>query len=75
MENTKIVRMEIRKGQKPTQEQINEINEAFKRPVTPEEDAPELTLEQYAEMAEIARQRKGKKTKPVAALRITRQKH
>ena len=68
MENTKIVRMVI-KDQKPTEEQIREIEEASTRPATPDEDAPELSLEQYAEMAELAKQRK--KVKPVIALRIS----
>lgn len=52
IENTKAVRMVI-KDQKPTEEQIREIEEASTRPVTPDEDAPELTSEQYEEMAEL----------------------
>lgn len=39
-------------------------------PVTPDEDAPEMTKEQYAEMAAIARARKAANVKPVVALRI-----
>ena len=40
-------------------------------PIIPDEDAPELSLEQYAEMAEIARKRRSKNVKPVVALRIS----
>lgn len=56
----KIVRTVIIPGQKPTEEQIKEIEEAAKRPVIPDEDCPELTPEQYAEMAEAARESRNK---------------
>ncbi len=71
MENKKIVRTVIRPGQKPTEAQIRQIEKASTMPVVPDEDAPELTLEQYAEMAEIARKRRSKNVKPVIALRIS----
>ena len=67
----KITRIKVHQGQKPTEEQIKEIEKASERPVIPDENAPELTLEQYAEMAEIARQRRAKNVKPVIALRIS----
>lgn len=69
--NEKIVQTVIHAGQQPTEEQIKEIEAAMGRPVTPDEDAPELTLEQYAEMAEIARNRRNRQVKPVVALRIS----
>ena len=71
MENKNIVRTVIRPGQKPTEAQIRQIEKASTMPVVPDEDAPELTLEQYAEMAEIARKRRSKNVKPVIALRIS----
>ena len=71
MENEKIVRTVIRSGQQPTEAQIREIEAAAARPVVLDEDAPELTLEQYAEMAAIAKKRRSKKVKPVVALRIS----
>lgn len=71
MENEKIVRTVIRSGQQPNEKQIREIEMAAAMPVVPDDDAPELTLEQYAEMAEIAKQRRSKKIKPVVALRIS----
>ena len=67
----KIVRKTITPGQKPTPEQIKEIEEAAKYQVIPDEDAPELKAWQYAEMAEIARKRRAEKVKPVIALRIS----
>ena len=44
----------IHKGQKPTPEQIAEIKKAAMKKFITDEDAPELTLEQYAEMAEFS---------------------
>lgn len=71
MENENIVRTIIRTGQQPTEAQIREIEAAASKPVTPDEDAPELTLEQYAEMAALAKARRSKHAKPVIALRIS----
>lgn len=71
MENKKIKRTVIREGQKPTKEQIKEIELAAAREIRPDEDAPEMTLEQYAEMAALARARKNKAVKPVVSLRIS----
>lgn len=71
MENEKIVRAIIRSGQQPTEAQIRELEAAASKPVTPDEDAPELTLEQYAEMAALAKARRSKQAKPVVALRIS----
>ena len=70
MENENIIRTIVKPGQQPTESQIHEIEMASLMPVTPDDDAPELTLEQYAEMAAIARARKVKQVKPVIALRI-----
>jgi hypothetical protein len=58
--NEKTVRMVVHAGQQPTEEQIKEIEAAMAMQAMPDEDAPELTLEQYAEMAAIARERRGK---------------
>ena len=71
MENEKIVRTIIHTGQQPTESQILEIERAASMPIVPDEDAHELTLEQYAEMAAIARKRRSKNVKPVIALRIS----
>ena len=71
MENENIVRTVIRVGQQPTEAQIHEIELASARPVVPDEDTPELTLEQYAEMAAIAKKQRAEKVKPVVSLRIS----
>ena len=71
MANEEWVRTVIHAGQKPTPEQIREIEAAMDRPVIPDEDTPELTLEQYAEIAELRRQRRARQVKPVVALRIS----
>ena len=71
MANEKIIRTTIHTGQRPTEAQIREIEQAASMPVTTDEDAPELTLEQYAEMAALAKQRRSKNIKPVVALRIS----
>ena len=71
METEKIVRTVIRNGQQPTEDQIREIEAASAMPVVPDEDAPELTLEQYAEMAAMARNRRNNQVKPVVSLRIS----
>ena len=71
MESETIVRRTIRTGQQPTPEQIREIEQAASRPVTFDEDAPELTLEQYAELAALAKDRRSKNVKPVVSLRIS----
>ena len=71
MVSEKIVRKTVHTGQQPTEAMIREIEAAAARPVVPDEDAPELTMEQYAEMAEIARKRRSKTVKPVLALRIS----
>ena len=71
MGNKKIKRTVICEGQKPTKEQIKEIELAASREIHPDEDAPEMTLEQYADMAAMARARKNKAAKPVVALRVS----
>ena len=69
--NESLVQTVIHVGQQPTEDQIKEIEAAMAMPVIPDEDAPELTLEQYAEMAAIARNRRSRQVKPVIALRIS----
>ncbi|MBR2766317.1 MAG: BrnA antitoxin family protein [Blautia sp.] len=71
MENEKIIRTTIYAGQQPTDAMVKEIEMAAERTPTPDEDAPELSIEQYAEMAEIARNRRAKRVKPVLSLRIS----
>lgn len=71
MEHENIVRTVIHPGQQPTEAQIREIERAAALPVVPDADAPELTPEQYAELAELAKRRRAGRVKPVVALRIS----
>ena len=71
MENERIVHTVIRHGQLPSEAQIREIELASSRPIVTDDDAPELTLEQYAEMAALAKKRRSKNVKPVVSIRIS----
>lgn len=50
-----IIRTVIHMGQRPTDAQMQEIEQIAQHPVIPDGDAPELTLEQYTEMAALAK--------------------
>ncbi len=72
MENKEtITRVTIHAGQQPSETQIQEIEAAAERPIYTDDDSPELTMEQYAEMAEIARAQRASRVKPVVSLRIS----
>ena len=71
MANEKIIRKTVYTGEQPTEAMIKEIEAAASRPLVSDEDAPELTMEQYAQMAEIARKRRAEKVKPVLSLRVS----
>lgn len=71
MKNEKMVHTVIKSGQHPTESQIKEIMNASAKPVTFDEESPELTMEQYAEMAAIAKKKRSQNVKPVIALRIS----
>lgn len=60
MENERIKRTTIHSGQKPTKAQIQEIEKASAIPIILDEDTPELTMEQYAEMTAIEEKRESK---------------
>lgn len=51
----------INKGQKPTEAQLNEVMEAKKFPVVPDEDAPELSPAMYKAFKSCVMQRNRKK--------------
>jgi hypothetical protein len=63
MENERITRTTIHTGRQPTKDQIQEIEKVSAIPLIPDEDAPELTMEQYAEMAAIATKKKVQSSK------------
>ena len=66
-----ISKMTVKVGQKPTKEQKQRIREAMKRPIIYDDDAPELTDEQYKAFAIVAeQQRKGRK-KELVSIRLS----
>lgn len=58
-------------GQKPTTEQIKEIEAAAQKPITFDEDCPELTAEQIQEFAALAHQQREERKKQVVSLRLS----
>ena len=60
----------LRPGDKPTKAQIKRIREAAKNPIVFDEDCPELTEEELAEFAELARERDALRRKSVLSLRV-----
>lgn len=64
-------RVFISADQKLSTNQIKEIEEAQKHPIVFDEDAPELSEQQYAEMAEIAKARRKESLKPIVSIRIS----
>ena len=65
------VRKVVIKGQRPSEKQLKEVEEAAKKPIVYDEDSPALTETQYAQMAEAAKQRKKMNKKTVIAIRIS----
>ena len=68
-----MIHVTVKNGQKPTKEQIKEIREAAKAPITYTPDCPESTPEALAEFAAKARElrQRMKRTKPAVTIRIT----
>ena len=58
---------------KPTKEQIKELEEAEKMPIVYDEDSPELTPEQLAELAEAARQWRSGQKRQTVTLRVSKE--
>ena len=59
---------------KPLTDEQKQMLEALKtRPVTPDEDCPELTDEQLNELAELAQQRREERNKQTVTLRLSPQ--
>ncbi len=61
----------LKKGQKPTEEMLRQVAEAAKRPITFDEDCPELTDDQIAEFKMLMRQQKSRRLKRVVSLRLS----
>lgn len=68
----KIVRRVVRIGDKPTPEQIKEIEEAAKMEPVYDEDFPDFTYEEMLEMVEATkRMREEQRKKEIVTLRIS----
>ncbi|MDR1323383.1 MAG: BrnA antitoxin family protein [Candidatus Margulisbacteria bacterium] len=67
----KMVFSVLRPGDRPTKKQLMEIREAAKHPIVFDEDCPELTDEELAEFAELARKRDALRKKSVLSLRVS----
>ena len=66
-----IIRKVVKPGDKPTQAQINEINEAYRHPIVYDEDCPEYTYEELMEMIKMTEERRKKQKKEPVTLRVS----
>lgn len=66
-----MVRKMIFKGQQPTAEQIQEVEEAAKKTIVFDEECPELTAEQLQQFAILARKQREERRKQVISLRLS----
>ena len=67
----RIVRTVVRPGDKPTLEQIKQIEEAAKAEPVFDEDSPYFTYEELVEMEKAAKEMREKRKKKVVTLRIS----
>lgn len=65
----------LKKGQKPTEEMLQQVAEAAKRPIVFDEDCPELTDDQIAEIKMLMRQQKSRRLKRVVSLRLSNESY
>jgi uncharacterized protein (DUF4415 family) len=65
-----IITSRLKAGAKPTKKQIERIRKASQQPIAFDDDCPELTREQLAQLAEAARMRNLKQT---VGLRLSQQ--
>lgn len=66
-----IERITIYEGQKPTPEQIAEIEAAASRPVVFDDDCPELTPEQLDIVAAMARERRNHSDREIVSIPVS----
>lgn len=67
----KIVKMTIKKGQKPSKEQLERLKALKNRPIVFDDDAPEYTMEELEEMRLAAIKRRAEQKKEVVAIRLS----
>ncbi len=68
-----IVRKEIDLNQSLDQAQIEMLNKLASRPVTPDEDCPELTMEQLARFRRISAENREERCKQTVTVRLSPQ--
>lgn len=61
-----IISVKVKKGQRPTDEQIREIEKAARRPIVADEDAPEYDYEQLVRYREAAKKKRNEETVTVS---------
>ena len=66
-----IIRKMIPEGESLTAEQIKELDALEHRPVTFDDDCPELTPEQLKQIAAIAKEQRARRKKSVITLRVS----
>lgn len=66
------IKRTVHVGDKPSDKAIREVRDAAKRPITYDDDAPEISDEDYARMAKLARKRKEDDQRVPVGLRIKR---
>ena len=66
-------KMTVYPGQEIPEEAKKEVRSAAKRPIVFDDDAPELTDEQLAKFAVLAKQQRTDRKKPVLSLRISKE--
>lgn len=66
-----IRKMTVKVGQKPTKEQKKRIREAMEREIVYDDDAPELTEEQYKAFAIVAKKQRKARKKELVSIRLS----
>lgn len=67
----KIVRTTIKPGQKPTAEQIREVEEASRHPIVFDDDSPEFTYEEMLKMVKETKKHREDTRKQVVTIRLS----
>lgn len=67
----RIIKSILRPGDRPTLAQLKRIREASRRPIVYDEDCPELTDEELAEFAILAKERDENRRKQMLSLRVS----
>lgn len=66
-----IVRTTIKPGQKPTAEQIREVEEASRHPIVFDDDSPEFTYEEMLKMVKETKKHREDTRKQVVTIRLS----